>query len=148
MILYSKYYLVVCGLWSPFLRCPTHTFARSSFFFVLSLGFFGHHCSFAWNGLAPPRVQTFIWCALKGKVLIRMDLRRRGLIRTEEKLSCPLCGYLEEDVDYLFINCPFVTHLWLSFVNLFEVPWVFDRTCAGVVGSWFLSGLSSRWKIA
>lgn len=61
--------------------------------------------TFAWKGLAPPRVQSFMWCALREKVLTKMDLKRRGLLRSKEVFSCLLCDHTEEDLDHLFINC-------------------------------------------
>lgn len=75
----------------------------------------------AWNGLAPPRVEGFVWFTLKGKILTRLKLKRWGLLRDGEDLSCPLCRHLEEDIDHLFIRCPIAREfkMWVKFVSLF-----------------------------
>lgn len=98
-----------------------------------------------WLGLAPPpRVQIFVWCVLKGRVVTRTTLKMRGLLNQED----PICETEEEDVDHLFLHCPLACYLWNNFANLFKVPWVFDRTCAGSLESWFISRLTPRLKLA
>lgn len=62
----------------------------------------------------------FMWCALRGKVSTRLDLKRRGLLKVEEDTNCPLCDFPEEDADHLFISCPFMRLLRLKFLNLFD----------------------------
>lgn len=52
---------------------------------------------------------------LKGRVLTR-----RGVLRNEEDLLCPLCNLEEDDLDHLFV---------------LDVPWVFDKTCGGCIDS-------------
>lgn len=68
--------------------------------------------SLVWKNLAPPRVQTFAWCGVKRKILTKMDLRRRGLLRSQEDLGCPLYGLEEEIIDHLFFTCPIARILW------------------------------------
>lgn len=55
----------------------------------------------AWLGGAP-RVQMFVWCILKKKILTRMELNLRGILSSSDNLFFTLCGDLEEDVDHLF----------------------------------------------
>lgn len=43
-----------------------------------------------------------MWCALKGKILSRTELLRKGVLRLGEDIHCTLCGSREKDVDHLF----------------------------------------------
>ncbi|XP_039034126.1 uncharacterized protein LOC120170219 [Hibiscus syriacus] len=51
-----------------------------------------------WTGLAPPRVQTFLWQVCHRKLAIRVELRKRGI--PLDNVLCPLCGYLEETIPF------------------------------------------------
>lgn len=102
----------------------------------------------AWKGVAPPRVQIFVWCVLKGRILTKVELRRRGLLGSEDNPICSLCDLEEEDSDHLLIGCQVARSLWTSLMNLLDISWVFNRTCVGSLESWFLSRLFSRVKLA
>lgn len=50
---------------------------------------FGSRSSFlAWLGVAPLRVQFFLWCLLERKILTRAILSYRRLLNSNEDLSC------------------------------------------------------------
>ncbi|OMO83173.1 hypothetical protein COLO4_22651 [Corchorus olitorius] len=57
-----------------------------------------------WMGLAPPKVEIFIWQALRGHIVVRNVLFERELL-TEENVSCPLCKDDRETVDHLLLYC-------------------------------------------
>lgn len=101
-----------------------------------------------WRGQPVTRVQTFVWCAMKGKILSRAALNRRGMLRSDDDLCCPLCGFEEEETSHLFTVCPLAKHQWTSFSNLMGVSWVFERTCGGIIDSWVISNLGHKSKVA
>lgn len=102
----------------------------------------------AWKGVAPPRVQIFEWCVLKGRVFTRGKLKRRGLLSTKMDLLCPLCALEEEDLDQPFVRCPVAQSQWMTFAKLLDVLWVLDRTCVWCVDSWLLLGLETIMTLA
>lgn len=77
-----------------------------------------------------------------------MELKRRGMLKNDEDLLCPLCELEEENIDHLFVKCPVAQNLWMNFANLLEVLQVLDKTCGGCVDSWVLLGLQPRMKLA
>lgn len=56
------------------------------------------------DSVAPPRVQIFLWCVLKEKILTKEELKRRGLLWYEDDLNCILCESSSENVNHLFVN--------------------------------------------
>lgn len=85
---------------------------------------------------------------MKGKILSRAALNRRGMLRSDDDLCCPLCGFEEEENSHLFTVCPLAKHQWTSFSNLMGVSWVFERTCGGIIDSWVISNLGHKSKVA
>lgn len=59
-------------------------------------------CLSVWNNKVPPRIQVFMWAVLKGKISVRCNLRRRGILEL-----CPLCGEIDKSVDHLLCRCRF-----------------------------------------
>lgn len=101
----------------------------------------------AWRSLAPPRVQTFVQCALKRKVLSRMAPNKRGLINLDDDLHCILCCHMEEDVDHLFAECPMTRQQWINFANLMGVSW-YSIGLVGELSDPGFSHLSPKMKAA
>lgn len=90
----------------------------------------------SYRRVAPPRVQTFVWCILKNEILTRLELNRRGLLSYSDDLFCILCRDPEEDVDYLFGKCSIVTTLWSRFTDLMGVSLMFNESCVGILENW------------
>lgn len=54
------------------------------------------------EGMTPPRVQVFMWCAAKGKFLTREELKNRKLLLDGTILACSLWGsQVENFLPYL-----------------------------------------------
>lgn len=97
-----------------------------------------------WKSLAPPRVQLFVWCNAKRKILTRTDLRRRGLLCLDASATCPLCGLEDENIAHLLVTCPTVWRLWCIFLNLIGVSWLVLGSWGEVMESWSLP----KWRLA
>lgn len=67
-----------------------------------------------WESAIPPRVQIFLWCVLKEKILKRVELNRRGLLRGDVDLNCILCDSSLKDINHLFVNCDVAKGLWTN----------------------------------
>ncbi|KAL4280206.1 hypothetical protein GQ457_03G020160 [Hibiscus cannabinus] len=69
------------GLFSPkslkISTCP-------SFHFICQLG------KIAWIGFAPHKVEAFVWLLLHGRVLVKTEIDKRGIIPSPDAL-CPFC---------------------------------------------------------
>ncbi|XVF54250.1 hypothetical protein PTKIN_Ptkin05aG0165200 [Pterospermum kingtungense] len=65
-----------------------------------------------WKRLVPPRVETFCWQVLQGKVAIKLELVKRKLIQRESAM-CGLCNAEEESVEHLFFHCSISWKLWM-----------------------------------
>lgn len=94
--------------------------------------------------MASRRIQTFVWCALKRKILSRVELNRRGILNSSDDLFYTLCGSQEENVDHLFGKCSVVRCLWSRFANVMEASWNFYKSCVGIVESWVISNLRPK----
>ncbi|OMO55420.1 hypothetical protein COLO4_36005 [Corchorus olitorius] len=70
-----------------------------------------------WRGIAPPRVELFLWQVLKGRIAVRSVLVDRGLLN-EDYVICPLCNENREIVAHLLLNCK---SSWLVWQSLQEV---------------------------
>ncbi|XP_038996646.1 uncharacterized protein LOC120121327 [Hibiscus syriacus] len=89
---------------------------------------------FVWSGLAPPRVETFLWQVSHRRLAVRSELIKRGV--TLEEVSCPLCAKQEETVQHLFISCQVAWDLWSSFWRLWGVSAVLPNDPASLLCSW------------
>ena len=124
-------------IWMP---CSSGAFSCKSFYKELE-GFpsINASASLAWLGLAPPRVEAFMWLALSGKVSTADNLRRRGLTSMAISDICVLCGKVNETVDHLFVHCEFSYSLWCRFLARCGVLWSLPRSLVGLVEAWRLS---------
>ncbi|KAE8716020.1 hypothetical protein F3Y22_tig00110156pilonHSYRG00217 [Hibiscus syriacus] len=68
--------------------------------------------SWVWSGFAAPKVQTFLWQLSHYKVVVRVELKKRGV--PLENVLCPLCLKADETIQHLFIVCPIAGELWSS----------------------------------
>jgi len=63
-----------------------------------------------WDIKFIPNYLTLAWMILKGKILTRANLRRRGISLTS--LLCPLCNQEEESINHLFGECMIAFQVW------------------------------------
>ncbi|KAE8656892.1 Protein MOR1 [Hibiscus syriacus] len=89
---------------------------------------------FVWSGLAPPRVETFLWQVSHRRLAVRSELIKRGVML--EEVACPLCAKQEETVQHLFISCQVAWELWSSFWRLWGVSAVLPNDPASLLCSW------------
>lgn len=107
------------------------------------------HGLLLWLRMAPPKVQTFIWCSLKRKILYRAELNHEGMLNSTNDLSCVLYSYQEKDVDdHLFGRCLAAISPWSRFSSLMGVTWVFNNSYIGIVESCNLKKFKCRKKVA
>ena len=97
--------------------------------------------SLAWLGLAPPKVETFMWMALFGKASTTDNLRRRGLDSAAVSNLCVLCGKDNETIDHLFVHCKFSYSLWCRLLAWCGVLWSFPKSLVGLSKAWRFSSI-------
>lgn len=49
---------------------------------------------------------------------------------------CVLCGREKEDIDHLFVYCPFVHFLWCRFLKISGISWCMPLSVALVFEAW------------
>jgi len=59
-----------------------------------------------------------MWTLLKGKVLITDNLKNKGY---EGPSRCSMCQGSEENIQHLFMGCPFAKACWKDLVSSLEV---------------------------
>ncbi|XP_039006643.1 uncharacterized protein LOC120134243 [Hibiscus syriacus] len=91
--------------------------------------------SIVWTGVAPPRVETFVWQAAHQRVAVREELIKRGVTGIEDSL-CPLCGKCVESVSHLFVHCEVVRGLWYKFLSSWNVSFVPPQTLLDFIIVW------------
>ncbi|XVF37524.1 hypothetical protein REPUB_Repub20aG0016100 [Reevesia pubescens] len=57
-----------------------------------------------WAGLAPPKVEIFCWLLIRGKVVVRDLLVKRGMLSGNYAV-CRLCNKETETVGHHFFSC-------------------------------------------
>ncbi|KAG9442593.1 hypothetical protein H6P81_018447 [Aristolochia fimbriata] len=85
----------------------------------------------AWQLLAPPKVQFFIWSSLHGKILTRDVLARRG--QQLNSLLCPSCDTWMETADHLLLHCEYTWKIWTWFVEQFNCSWAVPSSLASLL---------------
>ncbi|KAE8656311.1 putative naringenin-chalcone synthase [Hibiscus syriacus] len=99
-----------------------------------------------WTGVAPPRVETFVWQAAHQRVAVGEELIKRGVSGIEDSL-CPLCGKCVESVSHLFVHCEVVSGLWYRFLSSWNVSFVPPQTLLDFIIVWNdLIPKSTIWK--
>ena len=58
-----------------------------------------------WNKWVPKKVNIFVWRALKGRLLVREELDKRGI--DLDSLLCPSCGDVVELCSHCLVMCNF-----------------------------------------
>ncbi|KAK8496952.1 hypothetical protein V6N12_002541 [Hibiscus sabdariffa] len=76
-----------------------------------------------WRGVAPPKVETFTWLAILGRIPVKVELLKRGITSLANDL-CPLCGKFPETVSHLLLSCMVTWKLWMKFASYWGVELV------------------------
>ncbi|XVF39216.1 hypothetical protein PTKIN_Ptkin01aG0017700 [Pterospermum kingtungense] len=76
-----------------------------------------------WSGLLPPKVETFLWQLLKGRVAVKENLVARN-IGNGLDAQCVFCRLEIESVSHLFFVCPMSWRVWSHWCWNWGVQWV------------------------
>ncbi|XP_039003297.1 uncharacterized protein LOC120130003 [Hibiscus syriacus] len=87
-----------------------------------------------WMGLAPPRVEAFLWQLAHQKVAVKVELVKRG-IPLRDDILCPLCKKQEESVQHLFISCNVVWELWNKIASFWDISLVLPHDPPSLLSS-------------
>ncbi|OMO82752.1 hypothetical protein COLO4_22852 [Corchorus olitorius] len=88
-----------------------------------------------YGGLAPPKVEAFIWQAARDRIAVRDFLAARGLIDSEVNI-CPFCNSDKETVHHLLFSYKFSWTIWSFLLNLWGLNWVMPGNASGFLCSW------------
>ncbi|KAL4189211.1 hypothetical protein AMTRI_Chr08g205860 [Amborella trichopoda] len=106
-------------IWTP---SPSGRFSVKSFYRVIAEGNeLSDISSKAWDSIAPPRAQFFLWLATLGKPLTIDNLQKRGF---QIPNRCVMCLEEEENVTHLLLHCKFAFSVWSKLIQLFNLTWV------------------------
>eukprot|EP00268_Persea_americana_P062605 TRINITY_DN8040_c1_g2_i6.p1 TRINITY_DN8040_c1_g2~~TRINITY_DN8040_c1_g2_i6.p1 ORF type:complete len:254 (+),score=31.35 TRINITY_DN8040_c1_g2_i6:132-893(+) len=108
-------------IWKP---CSSGSISVGTFYGVSSVVLGSHsHLSQVWCGLAPPRVDVFLWLAVVGKISTVDNLRKRRITSEAIADTCVLCGKEEESITHLFLHCESASCNWQSFFKNCGISW-------------------------
>ncbi|GJV40502.1 RNA-directed DNA polymerase, eukaryota, reverse transcriptase zinc-binding domain protein [Tanacetum coccineum] len=65
-----------------------------------------------WNNLVPKKVNVFVWCVLKGRLLVRNELDKRGI--DLDTLLCPCCDDNVETFNHSLLLCNTAWSVWVK----------------------------------
>ncbi|XP_038995739.1 uncharacterized protein LOC120120058 [Hibiscus syriacus] len=90
---------------------------------------------YAWKGVAPPRVETFVWQLTHHRVAVKEELLKRGVTGVEDTV-CSLCRKCNESVSHLFLHCDVVWDLWVKFLKFWNVFFVIPTKLMEFLIAW------------
>lgn len=103
-----------------------------------------------WSGVMPPKIETFCWQLLQGKIAVKVNLAARNLLSNQDH-TCSLCGKETETISHLFFECYFTWLIWCHWLNLWGIQGVFSREGWSSCPEWpFLLGekaCNKLWKM-
>ncbi|KAE8673674.1 AP-2 complex subunit alpha-2 [Hibiscus syriacus] len=98
-----------------------------------------------WSGLAPPRVETFLWKIIHKKLAVRNELKKRW-VPMEDALR-PLCKMNEETIQHLFFSCSVAGDIWNRMLKIWGIYTALPNDPHVLLSSWSdLNRKSNIWK--
>ncbi|CAL8157247.1 unnamed protein product [Prunus armeniaca] len=97
-----------------------------------------HPFSLVWKAKSPPKVKVFVWLVALGKVNTLDLVQRKGPFMYLSPQWCVLCKHCEENVDHLFLHCPFSLSLWGLLWREVGTVWVIPKGCSDFLCSHFV----------
>ncbi|EOY15823.1 Uncharacterized protein TCM_034780 [Theobroma cacao] len=88
-----------------------------------------------WKGHAPPKIEVFTWQVLLGKVAVKHELFKRGLIDINTSF-CTLCNAELETSSHLFFTCSVAWNIWMHNCSLWGLSWVHPGDATSFFVSW------------
>ncbi|MFS7977434.1 putative reverse transcriptase zinc-binding domain-containing protein [Helianthus anomalus] len=73
-----------------------------------------------WNKWVPPKVNLFIWRAIKGRIAVKVELVKRG-VQLENQI-CSRCNKEEESVNHLLLSCLKSRAVWWNVLIWLKLP--------------------------
>ncbi|XVE88638.1 hypothetical protein DITRI_Ditri19aG0085600 [Diplodiscus trichospermus] len=89
-----------------------------------------------WIGFAPPKVEVLCWQLMRGRVAVRSNIAKRGLMQWSEAL-CLFCRLEVESPEHLFISCVVVWRIWSHWIELWGLSWVIPKDFRRLFLGWF-----------
>ncbi|XVF82174.1 hypothetical protein PTKIN_Ptkin16aG0024000 [Pterospermum kingtungense] len=103
-----------------------------------------------WAGLAPPKVETLCWQIILGKVAIKAELNKRGILRSSDT-RCVFFNSEEESVTHLFFLCDLLRQVWEAWLERWNVSLCAPSNPILFLLSWNLAvhdrGNNQIWKM-
>lgn len=121
----------------------------------------GHHglLSKVWLGLAPPKIEVFLWLAIQNSIVARGFLYRRHILDAERNI-CPLCQSFDETSTHILIHCKKVQPIWYQILAWWGTSWcmppsipiLFTNWCSMAIGlmqsvAWKMLFFAALWSI-
>ncbi|EOY14430.1 Uncharacterized protein TCM_033819 [Theobroma cacao] len=75
-----------------------------------------------WANLAPYRVEAFAWQILHGKIAVKDELDKRGML-LGNAILCVLCNSERETIQHLFVDCYETWKVWMGWCKAWGVSW-------------------------
>ena len=99
--------------------------------------------SFIWQGVCPPKVETFVWQLLKERVMVRQVLKKFG-IGNGVDMECPFCNSVEKSINHLFLHCSWTKEVWLRCMKGWDVNFCANSSLIDWARGW--PGLCPRFE--
>ncbi|GJT27084.1 RNA-directed DNA polymerase, eukaryota, reverse transcriptase zinc-binding domain protein [Tanacetum coccineum] len=84
---------------------------------ILHLESGGHET--LWNKLVLKKVNIFIWRAIKGRILVRLEIDRRGI--DLDSVLCPCCNNVLETCAHSLVTCDLARSVWDKIFDWWKV---------------------------
>ncbi|XP_057828398.2 uncharacterized protein LOC131039625 [Cryptomeria japonica] len=88
---------------------------------------------FSWNSAVMPKGGCFSWLALKNRILTSNKLAKLQIV---QQFKYVMCDQVSEDVDHLFLQCPFAHQCWRFVTNKLELSMAFPNTIWDFFQAW------------
>lgn len=99
--------------------------------------------SVLWSIPAPSNPKAFMWRVFWNRIQTKDNLRRRGILASQEEVRCPFCMQVEESMEHLLFSCVFASSLWK--LRLVIDGWVILLSCQLAVN--YTSSNTLSWAI-
>ncbi|XP_071739060.1 uncharacterized protein [Rutidosis leptorrhynchoides] len=98
------------------------------------------------NNLVPLKVGIFVWRVLRKRIVVRVELDRRGI--DLDTLLCPLCNDVVESVDHAIYSCKSAKDVWIDILKWWNLFLPSGATFEDLIkGSNSPTMNSNMWKV-
>ncbi|XVF83481.1 hypothetical protein PTKIN_Ptkin16aG0491300 [Pterospermum kingtungense] len=102
-----------------------------------------------WTGLVPPKVESFCWQLLKGRVAVKDNLVARNVIHSSEAI-CSFCGCPGESINHIFFSCYGSWCIWTHWCKIWGIKLAANKDAWSNFIEWqsLLPTNNVVWKIS